>query len=233
MNDSQLTGDIAIDFSPDDAQAEYAALLREAEQRLTTLPTTASDVERARVHLDIATARTGMAEANAAWDLARQALDTFVAAEAWQDAVEACEVLYKTELPAAAAALAHGVWLAVTYPVQPITTITLLMHVVEETPPNSDGGAVAAAVAHYIAGVRAGSDAEFESLSFLTRNELAKVAARHSTVTTQEQLDFWVAKLELNDPAKFLPRLGRVLDLIVGEHWWFDRDALRQRLPVN
>ncbi|MGF1546677.1 MAG: hypothetical protein ACFCUG_05090 [Thiotrichales bacterium] len=233
MNDPQSSGDIAVDFSPDDAQAEYAALLREAEQRLAGLPRDASAIDRARLHLDIATAKTGMAEVDTAWALARRALDTFIDAESWQDAVEACEVLYKTEQPAAVAALAHGVWLAVTYPIQPITTITMLFHVVEETPSNSDGGAVAAAVAHYIAGVRAATDGEFESLSFLTRNELAKVAERHSQVTTQAQLEFWLGKLELNDPAKFLPRLGRVLDLIVGDQWWFDRDALRQRLPVN
>ncbi len=233
MQHDPETAAIHVDFSPDNAQAEYAELLRSSQARLDALPASASAVDRARIQLDIATARTGLGEPDEAWGVARAAFDVFVDAESWQDAVEACEVLYKTEAPAAITALAHGVWLAVTYPVQPITTITMLHHIVDETPDNSDGGAVAAAVAHYIAGVRSRSDHEFESLSFLTNNVLAKVAERHGKVQNQEQLDFWLRKLELDDPAKFLPRLSRVLDIIVGDNWWIDRDALRQRLPVN
>ena len=34
--------------------------------------------------------------------------------------------------------------------------------------------------------------------------------------------------------AVFLPRMGSILNIIVGEGgWWFDRDALREKLPVN
>jgi len=40
-------------------------------------------------------------------------------------------------------------------------------------------------------------------------------------------------KLELNDPAKFLPKLAQVIDAIVAGDWWIDRDALRAKLPVN
>jgi len=39
--------------------------------------------------------------------------------------------------------------------------------------------------------------------------------------------------LELNDPATLLPRLARILEVIVGEQWWYDRDAIRARLPDN
>jgi len=31
----------------------------------------------------------------------------------------------------------------------------------------------------------------------------------------------------------FLPRLGMVIDVIVQDNWWIDRDALRARLPVQ
>jgi hypothetical protein len=33
--------------------------------------------------------------------------------------------------------------------------------------------------------------------------------------------------MELRDPQVFLPRLGLVIDAIVGDAWWFDRDELR------
>ncbi len=34
-------------------------------------------------------------------------------------------------------------------------------------------------------------------------------------------------------PAQFLPKLSQVIDAIVAGDWWFDRDELRAKLPVN
>jgi hypothetical protein len=38
---------------------------------------------------------------------------------------------------------------------------------------------------------------------------------------------------ELNNIDKLFPRLSLIVDAIVGNRWWFDRDELRARLPVN
>ena len=221
---------IVVDAPDHDDRVEYEKQLREAVSRAETLPPVATPVDRARIDLDVAQARTGLGETAEAWELARKAFDVFIDAEAWQDAVEACEVMYNTGEPANITALCHGIWLSVTYPVEPQTTITMINYFIDETPDNSDGAAVAAAVAHYVAGVRA-SDEEYESISFLTRNMLVRVAERHSQVKSQEELDMWMMKLELNDPKVFLPRFGRVLDIIVIDQWWIDRDALRAKLP--
>jgi hypothetical protein len=40
-----------------------------------------------------------------------------------------------------------------------------------------------------------------------------------------------VEKLELNEPEKFLPRLRNVIDVLVQENWWVDRDAIWASLP--
>ncbi len=221
---------IVVDAPDHDDRVEYEKQLREAVSRAETLPPVATPVDRARIDLDVAQARTGLGETAEAWELARKAFDVFIDAESWQDAVEACEVMYNTGEPANITALCHGIWLSVTYPVEPQTTITMINYFIDETPDNSDGAAVAAAVAHYVAGVRA-SDEEYESISFLTRNMLVRVAERHSQVKSQEELDMWMMKLELNDPKVFLPRFGRVLDIIVIDQWWIDRDALRAKLP--
>ena len=109
----------------------------------------------------------------------------------------------------------------------------MLDHVIEETPNDSDGAAVAAATAHYLAELRAADDQQRESLGFLTGNLLAGVAYRHSNIKEREQIDFWVERLELNEPEKFLPRLGMMLDIIVNDRWWYDRDELRDSLPDN
>jgi hypothetical protein len=167
-----------------------------------------------------------------AWDAARAALDICLGQENWLGAVEACEVLYAADQPDSLAALGQGIWLAVTFPIDPELTVAMLEHVVEETPDDSDGAAVAAITAHYVADLRA-EGRRREDLVFYTNNLLGTVARRHSQVQSQEAYDFWVRKLELHDPQLFLPRLRNVVDVLVQDEWWFDRDALRDRLPVN
>ena len=167
-----------------------------------------------------------------AWDVARAAFDLYLAQENWQGAIEACDVLYVSDQPNSLPALGQGIWLAVTFPVDPELTVAMLEHVVEETPDDSDGAAVAAATAHYIVDLRTEGKLR-EDLSFYTSNLLGTVARRHGNVEKQEAFDFWVRKLELHDPQLFLPRLRNVVDVLVQDEWWFDRDALHARLPVN
>lgn len=235
MTDSKIKPDQATLEASDDANAaEFLKQeLQRTEQLLATLPAS-SKPERARALLDHANALLGLQHKAEAWTDARAAFDLFVAAERWPDAVESCDILYQTDQPASITALAHGIWLSVTYPIDPEQSIVMLSYLVDETPANSDGAAVAAAAAHYIVGLRC-DDAKHDSLAFLTTNMIARVAQRHSDVKSQEALDFWMHKLELKEPQKFLPRLGMVLNAIVGDEsgWWFNRDELRSRLPAH
>ncbi len=214
------------------ASAEYIQkYLEEKQQELAALPADATEIDRARLNLDIAEAKVGIARGDEAWDLARAALDTFIENERWQEAVEACDVLYQTNQPASLVALAHGVWLAVTYPVDPQLSINMLGYIIDETPPNADGAAVAAITAHYIADLRA-EEKQRESLMFLTNEMVANVAKAHSKVEDQESLSAWMERLRLHDPADFLPKLALVIGAIVpAEEWWFDREELRSKLP--
>ena len=190
-------------------------------------------IEKAGIKLELANALVGLKNNIEAWNEAREAFGIYIENEMWPQAVEACDILYQTDQPASITALAHGVWLSVTYPIDPEHTIVMLNYIIDETPSNSDGAAVAAATAHYIVGLRCDED-QLDSLNFLTTNMIAKVAQRHSDVKSQDALDFWMNKLELKDPQVFLPRMGMVLNAIVEEgEWWFDRDALRAKLPVN
>ena len=167
-----------------------------------------------------------------AWTVAREAFDISLNKEGWQGAVEACDVLFATDQSESLAALGQGVWLAVTFPIDPELTVAMLDHIVEETPDDSDGAAVAAVAAHYIADIRT-EGRKRDDLMMFTNNLLATVARRHSQVESQEAFSYWMEKLELNDPAKFLVRLRNVIDVLVQTEWWFDRDAIRERLPVN
>jgi len=221
-----------IDSSDPASSAEYIQqYLVQKEQELKALPADAPEVDRARLKLDIAEAKVGITRGDEAWELARAALDIFLDNGCWQEAVEACDVLYQTNQPASLVALAHGVWLAVTYPIDPQRTINMLGYIIDETPANADGAAVAAITAHYIADLRA-DEKQRESLMFLTNEMVANVARAHSKVEDQEALSAWMEKLRLHDPVDFLPKLALVIGAIVpADQWWFDRDELRDKLP--
>jgi hypothetical protein len=190
--------------------------------------TTATPLVRARIQLDVAEILVALERKPEAWALARGAFATALEHEAWPDAVEACDVLYQCEQPESIAVLGMGVWLAVSFPVDPELTLALLLHIVDETPWNSDGAAFAAVAARYVIDLRA-EDAKHESLTFLANNLIGHVAERHSNVRNQAALDSWMNRLELRDPQIFLPRLGLMLNTIVGDAWWFDRDELRNK----
>ena len=216
--------------SPEQSKQDIQKYLDKKQAAYDELEANATPVDRARLQLDVAEALVGVGRADESWEKARSALDTFIELEQWQDAVESCDVLYQSAQPASMVALAHGVWLSVTYPVDPTLTVNMLNYVIDETPANADGAAIAAITAHYIADVRAESD-QHKSLTFLTKQLLANVAKDHSGVEDQEGLSHWMERLELHDPDVFLSRLALVLGAIVpADDWWFDREALREKI---
>lgn len=211
---------------------ERVALKKQLAQQLQALQDTsdAPPVARARLQLDIAETLNALDRGKESWSLAREAFFTCMQQQAWADAVEACDVLYQARQPDSIAALGMGIWLAVTFPVDPELTVAMLIHVIDETPNDADGAALAAITARYVVDLRAGDD-KHESQSFLVNNLIAMVAQRHSNVQNQQGLDRWLNHLQLRDPQVFLPRLAQVVEAIVGDKWWFERDVLRSQLP--
>lgn len=204
-----------------DCQLQLAGLTADADLRT-----------RAAILLDMGEALVELERGREAWDAVRPLLEPLVEEEAWQEATELCDVLYRCDQDDSIRALGHGVWLAVTYPIKAQTSIALLQHIIDETPEKSDGAAVAAMLAHYLAGLRT-EGRERESLQFLTTQIISSVARRHRGIEDQDTLDIWIEVLQLNDVPLLLQRMGRIVETIVGAHWWFDRDILRQRLPIH
>lgn len=231
MNDTTPEQDLQnLTHSPIAEGQPLPERLENLQQQLASLTSDTTEIDRYRIRLDIAETLLALEKKEQAWTEARAAFDVFLKNEYWQGAVEACNVLYQCEQPASIVALGQGVWLAVTYPVEVDTTVAMLNHIIDETPKDSDGAAVAAVSAHYIADVRAPED-KHESITFLTRHLLTQVAQRHSNVQKQAELDAWMLRLELKDPDVFLSRLSQILTVMVADQWWFDREALRSKLP--
>ncbi len=228
--ESELKKDFIETSDAKESREFLAAKVVELTQQLEKLPSVVEPMVRARLLLDLANAELGMTQMTNVWNHAKAAFDVCLAHEEWQLAIEACDMLYQTELPSAIVALGHGVWLSVTYPVEPEYSINMLNNVISETTDDADGAALAAITAHFIVDQRT-EGKKRDDLKVLTSNMLAKVALRHSKVETQMGLDVWMDKLALREPDVFLPRMGMVVGAIVGEdNWWFDRAALKAKI---
>ncbi len=204
--------------------------LAELEKKLAALDAAVPAKEKLQLELDCGYALLELNRFDEAWSLARTLFDRTLEIAEWQQAVEACDIMFQSENPESISALAQGIWLGVTFPIDPELTVAMLQHLIDETPDRSDGAAVAAAVANYIVDIRA-DESSRENLLFFTNQLLGQVARRHSQVEEQEIFDFWVQQLELDSPEKFLPRLATVLDVLVSDQWWYDKDKLREQIP--
>ena len=215
-----------------DARAYFEKELRENEQHLRALPNTATEFDKAIPKLEIARAHLGLGSKEQSWQQAEPLLSVFIDNGQFEKAVEVCEVLYLCEQAKSIIALGHGCWLAVAYPVDPALSLDMLSYIVDETPDNSDGAAVASVAALYLVELRAGQN-EKESLLFLAKQLVAMVAKRHRGIEDEESIKIWIEMLELNNLDELFTRLGKVIDTIVGNDWWIDRDKLRANLPIN
>jgi hypothetical protein len=202
-------------------------------RQIIELPAGSPPAARAKILIEIGRTLLRLNKQTEAWDAAREAFDVFAPQERWEDAIQALEIMFLSEQPDSLPALGQAIWLAVTYPVDPELSVSILQHVIDETPADSDGAAVAATAAHYLVDLRAPQGREREDLLFYTNQLLATVSRRHGEVTDQESFSRWFKKLELDDPAKFLVRLRNIVDVLVQEHWWIDREQLQAKLPVQ
>ena len=173
-----------------------------------------------------------LGEGAQAWRSAQRCFEQFCAVGVWAQAAEAARLMFQSGEADALVALGHAVWLAVTFPVDPELSLALLQDIVDETPDDSDGAAVAAATAAYVVDLRT-QGSKRESLSFIANQLLGTVARRHSGVEKQEDFEQWIQRLELDDPAQFLPRLRNVVDVLVQDDWWIDRDLIQASLPIQ
>ena len=216
--------------SPVDRELRVQTLTRQILQLEQQPKTPQYAIQRATLCLEVGGLQLDLDEKDSAWNHVKPIISVFLDQQKFESAALAAQYLYLCDKEDAISAIGQAAWLAVTYPVDPQLTVTILDHIVDETPDKSDGAAVAAATAHYVVDVRC-SDEDREQLKLFTGSMLARVARRHSNVETQEQFERWVKVLELDEPDKFLVRLRNVIDVMVQEDWYFDREALTNALP--
>ena len=171
-----------------------------------------------------------------AWNCLFPTFNSRIQHQQWEQAVVVCDTLFRSGHDDALIALGHSLWLSITFPVDVTLTLSQLQHVIDETPEDSDGAAVAAAVAAYVADLRITPETESNTKSDSTLavgKMLNEVSHRHGNVQTQDEFNSWFEKLELNRPDKFLVRMRNIIDVLVQGQWWIDRPALQALIPEN
>jgi len=225
-----ILGDNECAADAEQSKATIYLKMEEFNDQIKALPTDAPLDQRFQLILDKAYTLLELNRFEEAWREAQGIFDQTISEALWLRAVECCDIMFQADQPDSLKALAHGIWLGVTFPIDPELSVAMLQHLVDESPDRSDGAAVAAATANYIIDLRA-KGKQREDLQFFAMQLLGQVARRHSQVEEQDIFEFWVQQLELDNPDKFLPRLAKVLDVLTDNDWWFNRDALREKIP--
>lgn len=221
-----------LDKTPDaDRKTKLQALLDEfALIPAVPDPRNKESLRRAQVALEIAGLQLDFDDKMAAWEYAQPTIEVFIANGAIEDAALACQYTYLADQQDALAAIGQAAWLSVTFPVDPHLTANILAHIIDETPDDSDGAAVAAAAADYVVDIRS-DGAGRETLRQFTGANLARVAKRHGNVQSETEFGLWIERLELDIPEKLFVRLRNIIDVLVQTDWWFDRAELQKLIP--
>jgi hypothetical protein len=215
-----------------DAAVSTEALTRKVElieQRIDQLGTSDNE-QKAELDHQLAQILIELDQGKLAWRKAFPVLEFHLAKQEWEQATVVCGTLFRCNEPDSLAALGHALWLSITFPVNVTLTIAQLQHVINDTPSDSDGAAVAAAVASYVLDLR-GSQNKSDDATLAVGQMMNEVARRHGNVDSQEDFDQWFRRLELDQPAKLLVRMRNIIDVLVQDQWWIDRDALQKLIP--
>ena len=204
-------------------EEQLSAKLEFFEKQLSEQDDTTPVEDRINTLLEIARIQVERYKGADAWEKAMKAFDLAKENQMWEHAVEACDAMFLSEGPDSLKALGHGIWLGVTFPIDPELTVAILQHLVEESPKGADTKAYAAAVAHYITSVRCGPD---DDLTFFASQMIASVADEHSHVADQSSFDVWRRTLQLDKPEVFLQKLSSAVDQLIGENPWVSKSIL-------
>jgi hypothetical protein len=218
--------------SGEDLQTSQAALIARLDALRERIRETDEGATKIGLCLDEAALLLELEREDEAHAISHRLLQVGLHAHNWEQAVAACDLIFRCAKDDALNILGQGVWLAVSFPIEPELSVAMLQHIIDDTPDNADGAAVAAATAAYIVDLRC-SDKARNDLGFFTTQMLGDVARRHSDIQNQQQFESWVRRLELDDPDKFLGRLRNVIDVLVQDEWLYDRDLLRNEIPQH
>lgn len=162
------------------------------------------------------------------WQLNKAAVLRFSRNGQWKEVLDLLTQLSKKQKSHEIySALAQRVWVALKTNA-PVTDVVLaLYHLLNTLGPRHEIAGPVAALAHLMAKHRT-PDHPDRALAQGQSQQMFSLVMDALNIVGDEAFAKWVAQNHLDDPNHYVPIVLNCLEIMVGDAWWFDRDALQR-----
>ncbi|MBF0184895.1 MAG: hypothetical protein HQM06_10965 [Magnetococcales bacterium] len=162
------------------------------------------------------------------WRLNKAAIARLSRNGQWKEVLEILTALSKKQKTHEIyKALAQRVWVALKSDVPVTDVILALFHLLNTLGPRHEIAGPIVALAHLMAKHRT-PDHPDAALAQAQSQQMFSLVLDAVGIVGDEAFAKWVAHHHLDDPNHYIPIVLRSLEIMVGDDWWFDRDALQQ-----
>ncbi|HIJ84290.1 MAG TPA: hypothetical protein HPQ00_08810, partial [Magnetococcales bacterium] len=126
-------------------------------------------------------------------------------------------------------ALAQRIWVGLKTETPASEVVLALFHLLNTLGPRHDVAGPIAALAHFMAKHRT-PDHPDRDLAMGQAQQMFHRVCEEKGVVGEEAFKIWVKHSRLDDPNHYVPIVMHLLDVMVGDVWWFDRDLLQKEL---
>ncbi|MEO5339297.1 MAG: hypothetical protein H7837_02095 [Magnetococcus sp. MYC-9] len=161
------------------------------------------------------------------WRLNKAAVARFSRSGQWQEVLELLTTLSrKQKSHEIYKALAQRAWVALKSDA-PVTDVVLaLFHLLNTLGPRHEIAGPIVALAHLMAKHRTPNHPD-RALAQAQAQQMFSLVLGAADVVGEEAFGQWVAHHRLDDPNHYVPIVLNCLEIMVGDDWWIDRDALQ------
>ncbi|MEO5376394.1 MAG: hypothetical protein H7832_01210 [Magnetococcus sp. DMHC-6] len=164
------------------------------------------------------------------WRQDRQAVILFSQNGQWEEALNRLKTLStKYRNHHLYSALAQRVWVALKWQVPASEAVLALFHLLNTLGAKHELAGPLAALAHLLAKHRTPNHPDRE-LALGQAQQMFSLICHHQLIESDEAFQAWVQENQLDQPDFYIPQIMNGLEVMVGEDWWIDREALQKSL---
>ncbi len=129
-------------------------------------------------------------------------------------------------------ALAQRVWVALKSDAPAVDVVLALFHLLNTLTPRHEIAGSIATLAHLMAKHRT-PDHPDRDLALGQAQQMMALVCDQAKVVGQEAFKIWVTNNRLDDPDHYIPIVMAGLEMMVGDDWWIDKEALQRDMEQS
>ncbi|MBF0192129.1 MAG: hypothetical protein HQL99_13465 [Magnetococcales bacterium] len=126
-------------------------------------------------------------------------------------------------------ALAQRVWVGLKTQAPAIEVVQSLYHLLNTLGPTHELAPAVCALAQLLA-IHRTPDHPDQELAIGHTQQMFSMVCGALNITGDEEFQNWVKAKQLDEPDLFIPEIIRMLEMMVGDDWWIDREGLQKEL---